>query len=288
MQKLGNRLIIATGLGTLLTLGSYVVEQALQRAGKPHYDTLIDNLLVGIIGALLAFVWATLLAERESRRRFAEAMRLEAVTEERNRLAREIHDTLAQGLTGVLLQLEATQFELAEDTEAAQARLQRAQKLARESLAEVRRSLWAMRPQALEQGGLGNALSVLAERLMTDPKSAIQCSLHGTPVPLPPEVEHQFMRIGQEAMTNAVKHARAKKVSVELRYTPSQVTLVVQDDGRGFDPEAPSDGHGFGLRGMQERAGHMGAELTVHSQPGMGTRVVATLPLPTPTPQLNT
>ncbi len=288
MPRLGNRLIIAAGLGTLLSVGSLVVEEILQRAGKPHYDTIVDNLVVGVIGALLAFVWATLLVERESHRRAAEALRHEAVLEERNRMAREIHDTLAQGLTGVLLQLTAAQEEMAEDTEKARARLRRAHELGRESLAEVRRSLWAIRPPELKEGGLGRALSALAERLMTEPEPVIRCSLRGAPVSLPPDVEHQFLRIGQEAMTNAVKHAQARKVSVELSYNPDGITLTVQDDGQGFNPEVAGNDQGFGLRGLQERAQRIGANVTVESQTGRGTRVIAALPLEAITSRNNT
>jgi signal transduction histidine kinase len=210
--------------------------------------------------------------------RLAERSRQMAVLEERNRLAHEIHDTLAQGFTGIVVQLEAAEEVLSADAALAQPHLDRARRLARESLAEARRSVRALRPQALEQGSLSQALAHLVE-LMTG-VTAVQTEfrLQGQPRPLAPDVEDNLLRIGQEALTNAFKHAQASHIQVELAFEPEQVCLSVEDNGLGFNPAALID-HGFGLAGLRWRAAQIGGQLTVESQPGIGTNIVCQVKL---------
>jgi signal transduction histidine kinase len=195
-----------------------------------------------------------------------------AVLEERNRLAREIHDTLAQGFTGIVIQLEAAEDTLAEDEkEAALAHLARARELARDSLAEARRSVQALRPLALERDDLPGALRRSVEQLTAGTAISIEVVISGLPVTLSEQVENELLRIGQEAVNNAVKHAGATAVMVELSYETNGVTLMIQDNGRGFDSHQPAPG--FGLAGMRERANRIGAEIMIDSQPGGGTTV---------------
>ncbi len=200
---------------------------------------------------------------------------------ERNRMAREIHDTLAQSLTGIVLQLEAAEDILPANLKVASGHLNQARRLARQSLEEARRSVWALRPQGLESGDLPSALKRLSERFAERSRTKMEFTLEGTPRSLPSGAEDHLFRIGQEAVTNALKHARAKRIRLELRYEPEKVSLLMEDDGKGFEPGVPGDPRGFGLVSMHERSKRIGASVTIHSTLGLGTRVMAELPVPT-------
>ena len=199
--------------------------------------------------------------------------------QERNRMAGEIHDTLAQGFAGILLQLEAAEEDLTETSQEARRHLLQARRLARENLAEARRSVWALRPQTLEQGDLVSALTHLVHRLTHETPMPVELSIHGTPRPLPPETESELLRISQEALTNALKHAYASAIRVTLTFSAKKMRLCIEDDGQGFDPERQPSHCGFGLRSMRGRVERMGGRLTVASQPGQGTQVVVVVPL---------
>ncbi len=209
--------------------------------------------------------------------RLAEQSRQAAVLEERNRMAREIHDTLAQGFTGIIVQLEAAEdATLRGKAVEAGKHLRRVSKLAREGLAEARRSVQALRPQALEDRNLLAALDRLIHQMT--PGSGLRAELGyvGPPRPLAPALEESLLRIGQEALTNTLKHAGADRFCVRLVFGPSEVSLEVSDNGRGFDPSRTNGG--FGLTGMKERVSHLGGQLTIESAPGQGTRILVALP----------
>jgi PAS domain S-box-containing protein len=200
-----------------------------------------------------------------------------SILEERNRMAREIHDTLAQSFTGILLQVGAATQVLTDDREARQEHLEMLEmidELARTGLAEARRSVAALRPQLLEDGNLQSALHRLVAQMRASTDIILVYESKGTAYPLPTDVENHLLRIGQEALTNAIKYADASEIRVELVYETARFTLCVQDDGRGFSVgSAPSVG-GFGLLGMSERAEQMGAHLSIQSQPRQGTEII--------------
>lgn len=200
------------------------------------------------------------------------------VRDERQRMAREIHDTLAQGLTGVITQLEAADQRL-DDPTALSTHLKRASELARTSLTEARRSVQALGPGALEQGRLPDALDDLARQWSETSGVRADASTTGASANLPAAVEVELLRIAQEALANAAKHADATRVGITLSCWDDAVTLDVRDDGRGFDPDGPRDGDGFGLTGMGQRMTPLGGTLVVESEPGGGTVVSATVPL---------
>jgi two-component system, NarL family, sensor kinase len=213
----------------------------------------------------------------ERARLFARSTRLGAV-EERNRLAREIHDTLAQGLTATALQLESADALLDAGSGKAHEPLRRALSLTRSNLEEARRSVLDLRAAPLEGRPLSEALKALVERWEAETGIAARYRAVNGSRPLPPRVEAALYRICQEALTNAARHAGAGRLSVRLVATPERVRLVVEDDGRGFDAsEVPEDRHG--LVGMRERAEMLGGNLEVRSEPGAGTRIEATVPL---------
>lgn len=223
--------------------------------------------------------------------RRAERERETAVLEERNRLAREIHDTLAQGLTGIIVQLEAAEDVLptapGADTDEARAHLGRARALARASLAEARVSVLALRPAPGEERGrdLPAALAYHIEQMTTGTPLRAGFTVTGFSghnfQPLPPGAETDLLRIALEALTNALKHSGASEVKSGLDYGGDSVSLWVRDNGRGFEPDvAPRPGaqSGFGLTAMRERAARVGGRFSVTSAPGSGTEVRVTVP----------
>ncbi|MEH2349758.1 MAG: AAA family ATPase [Nostoc sp.] len=197
-----------------------------------------------------------------------------SILEERNRMAREIHDTLAQTLTGILLNVGAATQVLTDDLEATQAHLEMVEDLARTGLAEARRSVAALRPQLLEDGSLHSALCHLVTQMRASADTSVIYEIKGTAYPMPAEIENNLLRIGQEALTNAIKYAAACEIRVELVYENTQCILRVKDDGRGFGVATIPPVGGFGLLGMSERAEHIGAQLSILSQPGQGTEIV--------------
>jgi signal transduction histidine kinase len=204
--------------------------------------------------------------------RLAEESRQAAVFAERNRLARDIHDTLAQGFTGVIVQLEAAMDAIGHRRRRESDRhIERAADLARHSLAEARRSVHALRPLALESGGVGSALERLLVTMTTGTGIDAQCHTSGAARKLPPEWEENLLRIGQEALANALKHGNPHHIRVELRFDAEEIGLSLRDDGAGFDPAAPTPG--MGLIGMRERAARLGWRLEVRSRIGEGSEI---------------
>jgi PAS domain S-box-containing protein len=200
-----------------------------------------------------------------------------SILEERNRMAREIHDSLAQAFTGIIIQLEAISRVSTILPEQAQLGLIQIYDLARSGLNEARRSVKALRPQLLEEGSLHSALDRLASKMDLPNATHTVCQVVGTPYPLPSVVENNLLRIGQEALTNAIRHANAGEIKIELIYEKSQCILRVKDNGQGFDLSNMSASKGFGLLGMQERAKCIAAHLTIESDRTEGTEVVVSV-----------
>jgi signal transduction histidine kinase len=200
-----------------------------------------------------------------------------SILEERNRMAREIHDTLAQSFTGILLQVGAVTQVLADDPEATQVHLEMIEELARAGLAGARRSVSALRPRLLEEGNLESALHRIVAQMRATTDTALICETQGIAYFLSTEVENNLLRIGQEALTNAIKYASAGEIRVELVYNETQCILQIKDNGRGFGVGSTPLSGGFGLLGMSERAERIGAQLTIQSQPGQGTEIIVTI-----------
>ncbi|OKH52534.1 hypothetical protein NIES2130_31945 [Scytonema sp. HK-05] len=196
-----------------------------------------------------------------------------SIIEERNRMAREIHDTLAQAFTGILLHVGAACEVMAKNSNAAQVHIETVDELARTGLAEARRSVAALRPQFLEEGDLYSALNRLTTQMKSSSDTHLICEVIGTAYPLSPNVENNLLRIGQEALTNAIKYAKANEIRIELVYEHTQCLLRVKDDGQGFEVDKILF-RGFGLLGMSERAERIGGELIIHTQPTQGTEIV--------------
>ncbi len=201
-----------------------------------------------------------------------------AVLEERNRMAREIHDTLAQGFAGVILQLEAAEQTLHQDADGAQQHLDQARRLAKESLNEARRSVWALRPQALEQLPLMQALQQQVERFCQETGIKVILNKPQNERALPHEMENALLRICQEALTNVKKHAQASQVEVNLTFEENAVKFRVDDNGIGFDQESTFENR-FGLISMRERAKLLGGFMEVRSEKDKGTHLLVIIPI---------
>jgi signal transduction histidine kinase len=207
--------------------------------------------------------------------------RFAAVLEERVRIAREIHDTLAQGFVGICSQLDALALKLNGDPAVVRQQLDLARKMARHSLTEARRSVTDLRTPELEEQDLASALRAAAHRWTAASRASVAVRVDELKEKLPGEVEQNLLRIAQEAVANALKHARARNISVELEWTNQALRLRVKDDGEGFEPSAVSSiftGH-YGILGMRERAERLGGKFDLQSGPGAGTLVEVTVPL---------
>jgi PAS domain S-box-containing protein len=206
-----------------------------------------------------------------------------AVLEERNRMAREIHDTMAQGFTGIVLQMEAAEQSMETSPGALPEHLNRARALARRGLQEARRSVWGLMPQALEQSTLDTALRNEVQKFGTEGRAKITFTESGKRRDLPPDVQTVLLRICQESLTNIRRHAEASQVDVILDYHNHEVLLSVQDNGAGFDlatVEEEKRGGSFGLIGMRQRAEQIKGQLIVDSAKNQGTLVQLTIPTP--------
>ncbi len=199
------------------------------------------------------------------------------VVDERQRMAREIHDTLAQGLTGIITQLEAARQAQPEW----QRHVDTATQLARESLSEARRSFLAIRPEALEVARLPEALGEVVARWSAVNGVAAEVTTTGTARPLHPEVEVALLRTAQEGLANVAKHANASRVGLTLSYMEDVVTLDVRDDGVGFEPTQATSSDpqgGFGLVAMRQRVHRLAGRLEIESERGGGTAISASVP----------
>jgi signal transduction histidine kinase len=241
------------------------------------------------VGTQAALALENMRLVEEARRAGREA----GLLDERQRLAREIHDTLAQGFTGIVTNLKAAQMSRSQaPSDATSARyLEDAERIAHESLAETRRLVWALRPESLDRRSLSESLHRLAEKWSEDTSAQACAVTTGTPRPLLPETEVALIRAAQEALTNVRKHARASRVNITLSYMDERVALDVLDDGVGFDLTwltsslEPHGTGGFGLKAMRERIEQLGGTLVVESAPGEGTALAVELPVITARPE---
>jgi len=249
-------------------------EAALDFAIAPRfYQTPWFYAVVLVAGSLLVYgAWQWRL--RQLRQQFA------LVLGERVRLSREMHDTLLQSLVGVALEFELIAKSLDSSPAAARERVVKMRERVEEYIREARRSIWTLRSPALETRDLVEALRESGARAAAGQPIRFEFDLEGTPRRFSGNVEHQLLRIGQEAMLNAVRHARAQQVKMTLAYTGSAVALRVADDGAGFDADAGSEGTSdhYGITTMKERAQQVGGHLTITSRPNAGTVIEAVVP----------
>lgn len=234
-----------------------------------HTAVMVGMLaLAGLLGG-----WRTRALTKRRR------LEYQAVLNERSRVARELHDTVEQGLAGIALQLEAVDgsFETAPD--AARESLDVARRMLRYSLEETRRSVMDLRSQALERSDLAGALETLAQQMTLNTSAEAKVRVIGAVQRLDAAKEHHLLRIGLEALTNALKHGRATRIDIELSFTPDATSLMVTDNGQGLEPaDRVSGGAHFGLQGVRERVNKLGGVVEISSVPGAGTTLAVTIP----------
>lgn len=281
--RTNKKVIDAFGIKSLLGVPfvsrERVLGVAMVSSYKGYYDFQTDQVEVaaGIANSVALAIENARLYERT---------RELAVMEERNRLAREIHDTIAQGLTGIILQLEASDQLMDVNPEKARMRLQKATALARSSLQEARRSVWNLRPTPLEDRKLADAIGEELRRQADEASWETSCNVEGEQDGVSIETENGLYRIAQEALSNVAKHAQATRVDVKLSFAGGRVRLSVRDNGTGFDPTTARSAEksagtqgGFGLMGLRERARLLGGTLDINSAPGKGTLMQVEVPI---------
>ncbi|TYB57660.1 sensor histidine kinase [Nonomuraea sp. PA05] len=296
--------------------GAAVLAGTAQASAIPATDAfglLMHLIIIGFnVAMMCGCAWVLRIAEREEERReqtleelsrtnrlleatLAENAGLHAqllaqareagVLDERQRMAREIHDTLAQGLTGIIAQLQAAE-QLHEVPAQWRRPFDAVKNVARQTLSEARRSVDALRPEPLDGAHLSDALADVAGRWSKLHGLPVQVTTTGTVRPIAADAEFALLRTAQEALANVAKHAGAARVGVTLSYLEQEVALDVRDDGKGFDPARldataePSPGGGFGLAIMRQRVEALSGTLRIESEPGAGTGISACLPLP--------
>jgi PAS domain S-box-containing protein len=233
-------------------------------------------------------VISSIIRDITDRKRMEQTSRQAAVLSERNRLARDVHDNLTQGLTSIVLQLEGCEDVLTQNPREAQKHIVRARSVARSSLEEARRSLVTMHAPILHETNLPDAVEQVISDLRKESSALIGLSVRGSPRPLSLEMQEHLLRISQEALRNAIWHSNAKEVRVELTYGPDAVGIRIEDNGRGFSVRKVRGGRGLGLAIMQERASEIGAQFNLRSRREKGTRVEVWVPVPIGTPEGST
>lgn len=258
--------------------------------GKRHLfwmHLIAETLMFGLGLFFVLKLVSTLLSERQTKEQLATAheqlrqyaLRIEdlAAVQERNRIAREIHDSLGHTLTAQNIQLQTAVKLWQRDSKKAHSFLQQAQQLAATAMQEVRRSVRTLREDAVEEPPLEKAIAHLVHDFQQGTGITISTQIEGETI-ICPQMSKALHRIIQEALTNIRKHAQATQVSIQLSTTSEQVNLMIQDNGRGFDPELQS-GDGFGLQGMRERVAALNGVLSLATEPGAGCRIIIKLPL---------
>lgn len=284
--------VAAVAFTTVAAIGGFGWHQH-----APGIGMLIGPVLGAAFAVATVLGYQALYRENEQRRRLldqltatrhdlAAAERTAGVLAERERLAREIHDTLAQGLSSIQLLLRAAERTLAADSSPALVHVERAREAAVDNLAEARRFVRDWSPPDLEAGSLPTALHRLCETTSAETGMAVHCHISGDPIALPTAQEIALWRIAQSALANTTQHAAAQRVELTLSYMDTEVALDVVDDGRGFDPaEVPTPGTGpggtgFGLAAMRARARSLGGSFVIESAEHAGTAIAVTLPCP--------
>ena len=281
--------------GNVLMTALLIWVQALNIGRTVEISFTMVLIAAVVIGwsALFALWIRTIMRESTKRKQLIEQLeaaqeelaaveRQTGVLEERQRMAQEIHDTLAQGFTSIVLQLEAADQALPDDPGSATQRIHKARDTARTNLEEARRLVLALQPEPLQKNSLVDALRREAARWERDTHVKTNFSMTGEAKSLPPQSEVTLLRALQEGLNNISKHAQADEVNITLSYMKDQVALDIQDNGQGFDPQALTDSpttSGFGLRAMRQRAQQNGGQVFLESAQGQGTTLVIQIPI---------
>ncbi|WP_326639935.1 sensor histidine kinase [Streptosporangium sp. NBC_01755] len=285
---------LMVALPGVAALSVAAIATAGRHTGGVSAPQVIGPSIGAAVATLMGLVYKALYSESEQRRLLIDdlvrtrgmLMQAEADTArlaERERLAREIHDTLAQGMSSIILLLRAARRDLATRPGDAEQRIAEAEHAAQDNLEEARNFVRALAPPALQHSSLTAALRRISASAAAGTPTRVGFEMSGTPVPLSADYDLALLRIAQGALGNVSRHAQAAHATVTLTYLDDMIVLDIVDDGCGFVPaQAPAEtaSTGYGLRTMHDRARALGGSLTIESAPGEGTAVAATLPLP--------
>ncbi len=274
----------AIGIMVSLTV-SFLLLYLLLYSSENWFVIVMSVLALLVIGILIGYFISALAGQSMERQRLLDeltqtrasllkAEREAGMLAERQRLARDIHDTLAQQFTSIIMHLSAARLG---KSAAIQTHLQQVEQAAREGLDESRRIIWDMRPEQLEDASLVESIEGVAARWSVENRVRVETAVTGFPHPLDESVETALLRITQEALHNVKKHAKARDVNITLSYMPDLLALDIADNGKGFNTSR--NGRGFGLKTMRERAEELGGTLTIESELGKGTAVAVSLPI---------
>jgi signal transduction histidine kinase len=276
-ERLGRYIVGCFLFGAIVAAANFAVDLFFAHLQIVTATTVLNDLIIGTAAAVLAFFWISRQAREHLREMFTGRLMEEAIHNERKRMALELHDTACQASTGAVLHLECARASLGGNP-AAQEHVYRALELVRGSMNDMRCALWDLYPEELQNVDLKRAIEYLVKDLTAGSPLQVQLSLGGTIRRLPPETEKELLRISREALSNVVRHAKASEVQIELFLDTQRARLCVKDDGQGFPQEQHVDG--FGLTSMQDRTRALGGVCTIHSEPGHGTEVYASIPIP--------
>lgn len=276
-ESLGRRIVGSFVFGLFVAVSNFGLDRLFARMGAARDTNVLNDLLIGAAAALLGYIWMSRQEVKHNLELSKEKLMQEAIQGERKRMAFELHDTVCQAHTAAIMHLELAGDTLGENL-AASEHLNRALNLVRGSTTEIRCALWDLYPEELQKVGLKKAIEHLVKDLTADSRMDVQFSLTGKIHELPPEVEKGLLRISQEALSNVVKHAQAREVRIELVLDSGRARLSVKDDGQGFEPELSSGS--LGLTSMRNRTKTLGGVWTIQSEPGRGTEVNASIPIP--------
>ena len=278
-------------VGAIVVAGLMAYNETIGSGSDFSWQLGLIYLLMGLASVVLGAWIHAIIRKGEERRllldqlqetqaELAEAERRAGVLAERQRLAHEIHDTLAQGFISIIMHLETAEQTISEPASETAHQIQQAKETARHNLQQARRVVADLRPESLENDSLPAALERTVQRWSQQHGIAANMQTTGTPLPLHPDVDVTLLRATQEALANIHKHAQAQTVSVTLSYMGDTVLLDVQDDGVGLNGAKPSPfGGGFGLQAMRERAAQFGGQLLLESDPDGGTTLVVSIPI---------
>jgi signal transduction histidine kinase len=276
-ERLGRRIIGSFVLGLGVAVANFALDRVFARMGAARDTNVLNDLIIGAAAAVLAYAWVSRQDVKHALELSREKLMQEAIHAERKRMALELHDTVCQAHAGSIMHLELADDFLG-DNPAARTHVHRALQLVRGSMTEMRCALWDLYPEELERLDLKKAIELLVKDLTADNGLSVQFSLDGEVRRLPLDIEKGLLRISQEALSNIVKHARAREVHIDLFLDFERARLSVKDDGQGFQPDLNAGS--FGLTSMQDRTKAMGGIWTIHSEPGCGTEVHASIPIP--------
>ncbi len=277
-ERLGRRVFGAFAIGVFVALVDFVLDVSLVHSTNTPATTVLNDLIIGAAAGLFAYFWMARQAAKNARELATQKLMEETVQKERKRIALDLHDTVCQAQAAAIMQLECAGDSLDDRSRVAREQVVRALQLLRGSMTEMRCALWDLYPEEIRKVHLKGALEGLIKDLTAGKDLTARLSLGGTMRELPPEIEKGLLRISQEALSNVVRHARAHEVQIELILDPQRARLRVRDDGLGFHPHVQP--RTFGLASMQDRTKALGGVWTIHSEPGRGTEVQASIPIP--------